>query len=246
MARTVRDCALMLGVLARPDDRDPSALPHDGRDFLAGIEDGVKGLRLGFSPTLAGARVDPGVAAAVAAAARALAGLGATVEEADPALPPHAEAMLTIWAGAAAMLVAMQPEARRAEIDPGLLAMAEIGRGRTLADWFDADATRMALGRAMAACLRRFDALLTPAMPLPAFPAGRDLSAPGQRTWMDWSPFTWPFNMTGQPAMSVPCGFADGVPVGLQIVGRPFDEAGVLRIARAFEREKPWPLPKLD
>jgi aspartyl-tRNA(Asn)/glutamyl-tRNA(Gln) amidotransferase subunit A len=88
--------------------------------------------------------------------------------------------------------------------------------------------------------------LLTPTMPLPAFRAGQDLSEPGQRTWMDWSPFTWPFNMTGQPAMTVPCGFADGVPVGLQIVGRPFDEATVLRVARAYEKARPWPLPELE
>ena len=245
MARTVRDCALMLNVLQRPDARDPSALAFEDRDFLAGIDDGVKGMRIGFSPTLGGARVHPEVAARVADSAKALAALGAIVEEEDPKLPAHADAMLTIWSGAAAKLVSMQPPARRGELDPGLVAMAAIGAGFTLNDWFDADAVRMALGRAMAAYLAHFDVLLTPTMPTPPLPAGLDLNEAGQRTWMDWSPFTWPFNMTGQPAMSVPCGFAAGLPVGLQIVGRMFDEAGVLRVARAVERAHPWPFPRL-
>ena len=177
---------------------------------------------------------------------KALAALGAIVEEVDPALPPHAEAMLTIWAGAAAKLVSMLPAARHGEIDPGLRDMAAIGARFTLNDWFEADSVRMAVGRAMAAYHARFDVLVTPTMPTPPLPAGQDLSEPGQRTWMDWSPFTWPFNMTGQPAMSVPCGFVAGLPVGLQLVGRMFDETTLLRVARAYERAHPWPFPRLD
>ena len=125
--------------------------------------------------------------------------------------------------------------------------MMEIGAAWSADDLYAADAIRMALGRAMGAWHARFDALITPMMPIAAFAAGQDLSAPGQRTWMDWSPFTYPFNMTGQPAASIPCGFtADGLPVGLHIVGPMYGEAVVLRIARAYERAMPPVFPALD
>jgi aspartyl-tRNA(Asn)/glutamyl-tRNA(Gln) amidotransferase subunit A len=105
----------------------------------------------------------------------------------------------------------------------------------------------MAMGRAMGAFHERFDVLVTPMMPIPAFAAGQDLSEPGQRTWMDWSPFTYPFNMTRQPAASVPCGFAsDGLPVGLHVVGPMYGEAMVLRVARAYERAAPPVFPRMD
>jgi aspartyl-tRNA(Asn)/glutamyl-tRNA(Gln) amidotransferase subunit A len=236
----------MLNVIARPDPRDPTALPTEpGRDWRTGIEDGVRGLRIAYSRTLGGrARVHPDVAARVEAAARTLAAIGAEIDEVEPDLPDHADAMLVLWSTAAARLRRLLPRDRLDRIDPGLAAMMEIGAGFTLDDLYAADATRMALGRATGALHARYDALVTPAMPIPAFAAGQDLSEPGQRTWMDWSPFSYPFNMTGQPAASIPCGFAaDGLPVGLQIVGPQHGETIVLRIARAYERAMPPVFP---
>lgn len=246
LTRCVRDAALMLNVIARPDPRDPTALPAEpGRDWRTGIEDGVRGLRIAYSRTLGGrAHVHPDVAARVEAAARTLAAIGAEIDEVEPDLPDHADAMLVLWSTAAARLRRLLPRDRLDRIDPGLAAMMEIGAGFTLDDLYAADATRMALGRATGALHARYDALVTPAMPIPAFAAGQDLSEPGQRTWMDWSPFSYPFNMTGQPAASIPCGFAaDGLPVGLQIVGPQHGEAIVLRIARAYERAMPPVFP---
>jgi aspartyl-tRNA(Asn)/glutamyl-tRNA(Gln) amidotransferase subunit A len=251
LTRRVRDAALMLNILQRPDPRDPSALPAEGaRDWRHGIEDGVRGLRIAYSRTLGGrARVHPDVAARVEAAARTLSAIGAEIEEVEPDLPDHAEPMLVMWSTAAARLRRLLPPDRLARLDPGLAAMMEIGAGYTLDDWYAADAARMELGRATGAFHLRYDALITPTMPIPAFAAGCDLSEPGQRTWMDWSPFSYPFNMTGQPAASIPCGFAtDGLPVGLQIVGPLHGEAVVLRVARAFERAMPpvFPAPAPD
>lgn len=248
LTRTVRDSALMMNTLQKPDPRDPTGLPHDGRDWLAGIEAGLRGVRVGYSPTLGGrARVHPDVAARVEAAVKTMAALGAEVEEADPALPDHAEAMLVLWSTAAAKLRRLLPQDRLALLDPGLADMMAIGQRYTLDDWYEADAVRMAMGRAMGAFHERFDVLVTPMMPMPAFKAGQDLSEPGQKTWMDWSPFTYPFNMTRQPAASVPCGFArDGLPVGLHVVGGMYREAMVLRVARGFERAMPPVFPTLD
>jgi aspartyl-tRNA(Asn)/glutamyl-tRNA(Gln) amidotransferase subunit A len=248
LTRCVRDSALMLNALQRPDPRDPTGLPFDGRDWLDGIEGGVRGLRIGYSRTLGGrARVHPDVAARVEAAVRTLAAIGAEVEEVDPDLPDHAEAMLAMWSSAAARLRRLLPRERLGLLDPGLVAMMDIGEGVSIDDWYAADATRMAMGRAMGAFHERFDVLVTPMMPIPAFAAGQDLSEPGQRTWMDWSPFTYPFNMTRQPAASVPCGFAsDGLPVGLHVVGPMHGEAVVLRVARAYERAAPPVFPRMD
>jgi aspartyl-tRNA(Asn)/glutamyl-tRNA(Gln) amidotransferase subunit A len=248
LTRTVRDAALMMNTLQKPDPRDPTGLPHDGRDWLAGIEAGLRGVRIGYSPTLGGrARVHPDVAARVEAAMKTMAALGAEVEEADPALPDHAEAMLVLWSTAAARLRTLLPKDRLGRLDPGLADMMAIGQRYTLDDWYAADAVRMAMGRAMGEFHARFDVLVTPMMPTPAFAAGQDLSEPGQKTWMDWSPFTYPFNMTRQPAASVPCGFAsDGLPVGLHIVGGMYQEGMVLRVARGFERAMPPVFPALD
>jgi aspartyl-tRNA(Asn)/glutamyl-tRNA(Gln) amidotransferase subunit A len=247
ITRTVRDAALMLTVLQAPDPRDPTRLPPGPADWRDGIEAGVRGLRIGYSRTLGGrAVVHPDIVTRVEAALASLAALGAVVEPADPDLPDHAEAMLVLWSTAAARLRRLLPPDRLDQLDPGLIAMMEIGAGYGLDDWYEADAVRIAMGRAMGAYHQRFDLLATPMMPIPAFAAGQDLSAPGQRTWMDWSPFTYPFNMTGQPAASVPCGFSgDGLPVGLHLVGPLHGEAVVLRAARAYERAMPPVFPTL-
>lgn len=248
MTRTVRDSALMLNVIQRPDPRDPTALPYDGRDFLVGIDAGVRGLRLGYSPRLGRHKVHPDIAARVDAAVKTLAALGAIVEQVDPEMPDPAQAELVIWSSATAKLHGTLPQHRLGELDPGFRAMAEIGKRWTMSDWYDADAVRMALGRALELYFRRFDALITPTMPIPALKAGQDLDDPTtEKTWLDWSPFSYPFNITGHPAASIPCSFTTaGLPVGLQIVGRLYDEAKVLRIARGFEHAMPPIFPKLD
>ncbi len=247
LARHVRDAALMLNVLARPDARDPYALPPDGRDYLDGIEGGVRGWRIAYSPDLGYARVDPEIAAAVAEAVRQFAALGAEVEEVREVFPSPREALLTLWAGGLARLMSGFPRERRGECDPGLIAGAEAGERIAAADYVGADLARTALGRQMAEFHRRYDLLLTPMMPVPALPVGQDLNDPATETnWIDWSPFSYPFNMTRQPAATVPCGLtAAGLPIGVQIVGPLYADALVLRAARAFEATQPTPRPPI-
>jgi len=245
MTRTVADAALMLNVLTQPDVRDWYALPPDGRDYSDGLDGGVKGLRIAFAPTLANAPVNPEVATLVAGAARTFADLGAIVEEATPDLPDSYETFARHWfPGAANALRAHTAEQRR-QMDSGLVEIAEKGAAVALLDYLAAVREREAMGVTMNLFHQKWDLLLTPTIPIPAFTAGRELPAGhGGKRWMDWTPFTYPFNLTRQPAATAPCGFTKaGLPVGLQIVGTLYDDARVLRAARAFEQAQPFRMP---
>ena len=247
MTRHVRDAALLLNVLDGPDNRDPYALPLEDRDWLAGIEEGVCGLRIAYSPDLGYARVDPEIAAGAAAAARQFEALGASVEEVREIFPSPRDALLTLWAAGEARVLAGFPAEKRPLCDPGLVAMAALGEKIGSVEYLGADMARTALGIRMNEFHQRYDLLLTPMMPVPALPVGQDLNDPaGEEQWFDWSPFSYPFNMTRQPAASVPCGLTGaGLPIGLQIVGPLYAEDRVLRAARAFETTRPERRPPL-
>ena len=248
MTRTVADAALMLDVMAAPDHRDWHAVPVR-IDASHGLEDGVAGLRIAYSSTLGYAEVDPEVSALVARAAAAFEELGAHVEEVDPGFDDPDETFRRHWFPSAAYAVAQVPAERRAEMDPGLLEIARQGEAMTLQEHLAAVQARGALGLLMNRFHETYDLLLTPTLPIPAFaadPAERPAGFPADPDWPRWTPFTYPFNLTQQPAASVPCGLtAAGLPVGLQIVGAKFADALVLRAARAYERVHPAPLPAL-
>jgi aspartyl-tRNA(Asn)/glutamyl-tRNA(Gln) amidotransferase subunit A len=241
IARTVADASLMLRVIALPDQRDPYALPPDNRDWHQEIEGGVKGWRIAFSLDLGYARVDAEVATTVAAAVRQFEALGAGVEPVEPIFSAPRDAVFTLWASGLAALLRTFPNERKGMADPGLLETAAAGERIGAADWVEADLVRTALGRQMGAFHQHYDLLLTPTMPIPALPAGQDLNDPAQeRHWIDWSPFSYPFNMTRQPAASICCGLTkSGLPIGLQIVGPLYRDDRVLRAARAFEQTQP-------
>src|SRR5262249_40338463 len=237
MTRTVADAALMLTVISQPDARDWYALPPAAIDYRDRVEDGLDGLRIAVTPRLADARVEPHVAEVVAAAVKSFADLGVTVEEVDPGLTDSSTAFGTHWCVGAATLLRQFGAEQRRLMDPGLLEIAALGEQITLPAYVDAVKQREAMGLKMNLFHQRWDVLLRPPMPLAAFEAGMEkpLTAGGER-WVDWTPFTYPFNLTRQPAASVPCGFTpDGLPVGLQIVGPLHGDALVLRAARAFE-----------
>ena len=240
IARSVGDAAAMLNTLSRPDPRDPYGLPEHHGDFRDEIEDGVRGWKIAYSPDLGYAQVEPEIAACVAAAARGFEALGARVEQVGKIFDSPREALLTLWGAGAARIVAGIPAERLKQCDPGFLAVAEAGARIGAVDYLGADLVRNALGRAMGAFHETYDLLLTPMMPVPALPVGEDLNDPSDEHWVDWSPFSYPFNMTRQPAASIPCGLTSGgLPIGLQIVGRLHDDAKVLRAARAFEATQP-------
>jgi len=245
MARTVADCALMLNVLALPDVRDWTALPYAGIDWTQGLDAGIKGLRIAFSPRLGYVKhVHPEVEARVAAAATVLADLGAVVDEIDPGFADCSEIFRVHWTSGAYNLLRNMPKEKFALLDPGLQQACVGGSQFTLAQYLDAVSARGVLGEQMKRFHQKFDLLLTPATAIPAFAAG--VIAPqaalakedqSESDWTWWTPFSFPFNLTQQPAMSVPCGFSrDGLPIGLQLVGPMHREDLVLRAAHAYQQ----------
>jgi len=245
MTRTVADAALMLRVLACPDPRDWFAFPYGDRDFLNDLDAGIEGLRVAFAPTLNDAPVDSEIAALVRRAAEEFAGLGVQVDEVTLEMPDANPVFLAHWAaGAATVMAGFTPE-QKALMDPHLRSFEATGAALTLMDYQQAVLARGRLGMQMRLFHQRYDLLLTPTMPIPAFKAGLNQPTDPEETgWIDWTPFTYPFNLTQQPAASIPCGFtAAGQPVGLQIVGPMHRDELVLRAARAYERLHPIALP---
>jgi aspartyl-tRNA(Asn)/glutamyl-tRNA(Gln) amidotransferase subunit A len=247
MTRSVADAALMMNVLALPDDRDWHALPYDARDYRIGLEDGVKGWRIAYSADLGYAKVDREIAAIVKNAVRRFKDLGARVESRDPGFEDCGPLFAAHWFPGAASVVRNTPPARRRRMDPGLLETARMGEKFTTAQYLAAVQKRGALGELMNRFHRDYDLLVTPTLPLAAFAAGKEVAnLLKEKRWTDWSPFSYPFNLTQQPAITVPCGLTrKGLPVGLHIVGPRYADARVLRAARAFESTMPARRPDL-
>lgn len=245
MTRTVADAALMLDVLVGPDRRDWYALPRPTSSFTIGLEGGIRGLRILASVDLGFARVEPEIRAGFAAALEALGELGASVVERDPGIGDGEALFKRHWYAAAAFLVGRIPPERRGWIDPGLAEIAEEGARVSAFELQQLQLDRAAYAERIEALFAEFDLLVTPTLPIPAFAAGREVPEAGPyRRWIEWTPFTWPFNLGQQPAITVPCGFtAAGLPIGLQIVGPKYADALVLRAARAFESARPQPMP---
>lgn len=240
MARTAEDAAYMLGALARRDVRDYRALADDNVDYVAQQRESIAGLRIAFSPTLGFARVDGEVANTVARAARIFEELGSHVEEVDNVMDDPTDSFRLLWASGLALTLRSFPLETRPVMDPGMVALAEFGEVTDHVTYLEAEYARGHLGAKMSALHQRYDLLLTPAEPIPAFQADRQTPEREQRDWIDWTPFSYPFNLTGQPAASVPCGLtAAGLPVGLQVVGGLGRDDLVLRACIAFERARP-------
>ncbi|MFC0848171.1 amidase [Streptomyces noboritoensis] len=237
LARDAADTALLLDVISGADWRDWSANAHT-EPVSPGLAEGVKGLRIAYSPSFGGqVAVRPEVAAAVRAAVTRLAGLGAYVEEADPDFADPVAAFHTLWFTGAARIVERLPSERRAALEPGLREIAEQGARYTALDYLAALDVRAALGYRMARFHHTYDLLVTPTLPITAFEAGAELpKGSGLRRWTGWTPFTYPFNMTCQPALTVPVGAdAAGLPIGLQLVAARHRDDLVLRAAFALE-----------
>ncbi len=242
MTRTVRDAAFLLDVISGYDARDWSAMPMPPRSFQDGLDEGVAGLRIAFSATLGFGTNDPEVEALVRSAVSVLVGAGAEVTEVDPGFEDPEVAFKVLWFAGAAKVLEQYGESALSRVDPGLRAAAEEGATYSASDYLDAVAVRMALGAHMGRFHEDYDLLLTPTMPIPAFPLG--CSAPDawpSQLWTTWTPYTYPFNMTQQPALSVPCGFPTaGLPVGLQVVGPRHSDALVLRAGHTYEQATDW------
>ncbi len=245
---SVRDAALMMNVLKQADARDWTALPPDPTDYTVGLDDGIRGLRIAYSPTLGYAKnVHPEIAAAVDAAVRQLQALGAQVEQVDPGFEDPLEITTGLWfLGAHTVWSGLSP-AQQALTDPDFRAEAELGAQLSALQVQQLNQRRGVLGSHMRQFMQRYDLLVTPSVAVPAFEARAAGAVPmNPASMLGWTPFSYPFNLTQQPAISVPCGLTRaGLPMGLQIVGPMFGDALVLRAARAFESVQPVARPRL-
>ena len=246
---SVADAALMMNVLKQPDARDWTSLPPDASDYSVGLNDGLRGLRIAYSPRLGHARnVDPEIAQAVAEAVRQLESLGARVEEVDPGFEDPLDITTGLWfLGSWTLWNTLSP-AQQAVADPDFAAEAALGERLSALQIQQLHMRRGSLGSQMRQFMQRFDLLVTPSVAVPAFdarPAGHSPLDP--QSMLGWTPFSYPFNLTQQPACSIPCGLTRaGLPMGLQFVGPMFGDALVLRAARAYEAIRPIARPKLD
>jgi aspartyl-tRNA(Asn)/glutamyl-tRNA(Gln) amidotransferase subunit A len=262
---SVADAALMMNVMAKPDARDWTSLPYDEVDYLKELHQGenhgvnasgnnavnasVKGLRIAYSPTLGFAKnIHPEVHATVAQAATQFEALGAVVEQVDPGFDDPLEITTGLWFVGAWTVWSGLSAAQQAVTDPDFQAEAELGSRISALDVQRLQLQRGALGSHMRQFMQRYDLLLTPAVSIPAFdakPAGHSPMNP--QAMLGWTPFSYPFNLTQQPACSIPCGLTQaGLPIGLQLVGPMFGDALVLRAARAYEAVNPILRPALD
>jgi aspartyl-tRNA(Asn)/glutamyl-tRNA(Gln) amidotransferase subunit A len=243
----VRDVALVMNIISEPDDRDSYALPYVDRDFLDGIESGVTDLRLAYSPTLSFGKVEPEAGAAVERAVRSLEQSGARVELVEKVVDDPSDVIATLMtAGLANAFRRFRFTAEDREgMDPSLIAAVEKGEQVKLLDYLEAVYRREQLGAAMRRFHVSYDLLVTPALPIPAFEAGRDDPPEDQFVCGSrWRFLNALFNHTKQPAAVVPCGVtSEGLPIAIQIVGAPYADHLVLRAARAIEKMVQFVLP---
>ena len=244
MTRAVSDGALMLSILAGPDDSDRGSLEAQPEDYVGRLNEGIKGLKVAWSPDLGYAEVDPQVAHIAAEAAGTFAELGAPPEAVNPDWGDPTSMFTTFWlSGAAGMLKDSLPE-WGGRIDPGLVKAVVAGMSLSSTALVGAQMERNLFVDKVRRFFQKFDLLLTPTLAVLPFQAGGP--APTEKEgndvgWIRWTPFSYPFNLSGNPAATVPAGFSkEGLPVGLQIVGRRFADLTVLQASRAFEEARPW------
>ena len=240
LARNVRDAALLLHAVAGYDPRDPAAIAGPVPDFLGACEAPLEGLKIAWSPTLGYAKPDPEVVEICGRAARLLERAGCMVEEVERVFADDPE---DLWAAEfyAGVGTRLRPilETRRDLLDPAVADILDVALKQEMRAYYDTVFRRYALRDEMAAFFGRYDALISPTLPVSALEAGRNIpEGLEDRSLVSWVYYTYPFNLTGQPAASLPAGLsARGLPVGLQIVTPRNDEEGALRISAWLERE---------
>ena len=242
LARTVRDAALLLAAVSGYDARDPASVAADVPDYLAACERSPKGLRIAWSPTLGYARPTAEVRDITAKAAAVFEELGCTVELVETVFDDPIELwMAEFYAGVGTRLKKPLTE-QRDLIDPAVAAMLDTALDQTIDAYYTRVFARYEFREKVRGFFETYDLLLTPTTPTPAFDLGRNVPIEHEgESIVGWVAYTYPFNLSGLPAASVPCGFTRaGLPVGLHIVAKALHETDILRAAAAFEAARPW------
>ena len=245
MTRTVRDAAMVLNVIAGYDPRDPSSVDRPSEDFTSGLDRGVEGLRVGVPKEFFYDVIDPEIREAIGTVSRVLEGLGASVDEVSIPLLDHSLAISsTILVTEAAEIHEEHLRSRADDIGDDVRARLEMGALTPATDYIKAQRARALYNREIGETMRRLDILLAPTEPIGAPKIGQNtvtINGRAEPALSLLSRLTRPFNICGVPAISVPCGFtSSGMPIGVQMAGRPFDEATVLRAAHAYEQATDW------
>src|SRR5471032_1548118 len=247
ITRTVRDSALLFDILSGPDPLDHQALPAPTESFLARCDQPLGPLRVAYCPTLFETPVDPVIAATVEAAVHYIADeLPVTVTTLTLDWQDTLSTFETLWVGGRGIAYGKSLGSQLDQLDPGFAELIRRSSDYDLAGYLKAVQQRAAFANQVHALFSDFDVLLMPTMPILPFAA--DSVAPdgypgqdGAVPWARWTPFTYPFNITGNPAASIPCGWSpSGLPIGLQVIGPRFADAQVLQFCAAFEAFSPW------
>ena len=244
LTRTVEDAALMTQAMAGPHVWDYTSLEAPPQDYASNLKADMKGKRIAYSRDFGHARVDPEIAEAVERAVKVFADMGAEIEEVTPAWGPLGpELVRFFWPATFTGRLGSLPEFE-SRMDPGFVAMIKYAAGFTARQFMEMRTRRFAYVQEIHEFMAGYDFLLSPAVSVAAFPANKLQPAHWPQhewDWLMWAEFSYPFNWSGSPAASVPCGFTPaGLPVGLQIGGRRFDDLGVLQASAAFEAARPW------
>lgn len=244
MTRTVEDTALMLSIIAGPHPSDRFCLEAPPEDYVGRLGEGIKGLKVAWSPDLGYASVDKQVAEIAAAAARSFSDLGCDVEEVNPGWGDPVPFFSVFWEVGAAGMLGDYIEEWGERMDPGLVDVVHAGMKIPGTEFVKAQIARHEYCDKIRRFFERYDLLLTPGLAVLPFTAGAD--SPNEINgelldWIKWTPFTYPFNLAPNPAASVPAGLSrEGLPVALQIVGPRFEDLRVLQASAAFEQARPW------
>jgi aspartyl-tRNA(Asn)/glutamyl-tRNA(Gln) amidotransferase subunit A len=237
ITRSVADAIITLDVMARPDDRDWFALPPPPAGWLAALRPRLRDLRFAYAPELGGVAPDAEVRRVVEAAVATLAAQGARITTLGPIIDPLRPSFEAYWLAGFAKRLRAIPPARHDEMDPQLRRLAEQGLAVGIEALLAGEAARAALGRRLGAVHREYDLLLTPSMPHAAPTVGTIYHTDAYDRWRDGVPYSLPFNLTGQPAATLPCGVTHtGLPVGLQVVGPRFAERAILEACLGIEQ----------
>ena len=254
ITRSVRDAALMLSVVAGPSPADDLTWPAlDPASVIAAVSGDLdlEGLRIAWSEDMGGLPVDPAVRVVFRTALTVFEGLGCSLAEAYPSVPHPTELWNTIACAEGFVSEGPYLEAYRDVMTPGTAEIIEAGRGTTAAQYIEAQHAKARYTRVWSEFFESYDVLLTPTMQLTAFPVGLLTpesidGVPVDPFFDDWCTSCLPANLAGLPATSVPAGLADGLPVGLQIMGPRWSDALTLKAAAAYERVNPAPVPRLS
>jgi Asp-tRNA(Asn)/Glu-tRNA(Gln) amidotransferase A subunit family amidase len=247
ITRTVADAALLLQAIAGPDARDPTTIDNAPDDYMAAVAhplEALVGRRVAWSEDFGYAPVDPEVRRLAAAAAARFSDFGCRVEAANPGWDDPRELAAVAWHVSYAARLGHLYDKQPAWFEPSLVDMIAAGRQISGVAHGEAQVARTVFYQQALAFMEPYDLLLTPQMPLGAWSVVQgpgEIDGQATPSMFDRLNFTFPFNLTGQPAASVPCGFtSEGLPVALQIVGRWHADTLVLQAAAALEQAMPW------